>query len=88
VLSLAVVAVAERDEWRRDEIVERLGGLWSRERVRFFDMPRVEISSTLVRRRARSGQPIRYLVPDKVASFVGAQSLYGASASAPAGVSR
>jgi nicotinate-nucleotide adenylyltransferase len=84
-LSLAFVGVAERDEWRREEIVERLGGLCSPERVRFFDMPRVEISSTLVRRRARAGQPIRYLVPDKVANFVGAQSLYGSST--PAGVS-
>jgi nicotinate-nucleotide adenylyltransferase len=86
VLSLAVVAVAERDEWRREEIVERLGALWSTERIRFFDMPRVEISSTLVRRRARSAQPIRYLVPDKVANFVGAQSLYGSST--PVGVSQ
>jgi nicotinate-nucleotide adenylyltransferase len=86
VMSLvSFIGVAERDEWRREEIVERLGGLCSGERVRFFAMPRVEISSTAVRRRARSGQPIRYLVPDKVANFVGAQSLYGASA--PAGVS-
>jgi nicotinate-nucleotide adenylyltransferase len=85
VLGLAIAGVAERDEWRREEIVERLGGLCSPERVRFFDMPRVEISSTAVRRRARSGQPIRYLVPDKVANFVGAQSLYGSSA--PAAVS-
>jgi nicotinate-nucleotide adenylyltransferase len=83
ILSLARLAVAERDEWRREEIVERLGGLCSPDRVHFFDMPRVEISSSLVRRRARSGQPIRYLVPDKVANFVGAQSLYGSSA--PAG---
>ncbi len=82
VLGRAIAGVAERDEWRREEIVERLGGLCSPERVRFFDMPRVEISSTAVRRRARSGQPIRYLVPDKVANFVGAQSLYGASAPA------
>jgi nicotinic acid mononucleotide adenylyltransferase len=36
-----------------------------------------------VRRRARAGLPIRYLVPDKVADYVGAQSLYGSSA--PAG---
>jgi nicotinate-nucleotide adenylyltransferase len=85
ILSLASLAVAERDEWRRDEIVERLGGLCSPERVHFFDMPRVEISSSLVRRRARAGRPIRYLVPDKVANFVGAQSLYGSSA--PAAVS-
>jgi nicotinate-nucleotide adenylyltransferase len=79
VLSLAHIGVAERDEWRREEITERLGGLCSPERVHFFDMPRVEISSSLVRRRARAGEPIRYLVPDKVANFIGAQSLYGAS---------
>ena len=45
----------------------------------FFDMPRIDVSSTLVRERAASGQPIRYLVSDKVANFIGAQSLYGAS---------
>jgi nicotinate-nucleotide adenylyltransferase len=82
VLSLAVVAVVEREQWRREEIVARLGGLCSPDRLRFFDMPRVEISSSLVRRRARARQPIRYLVPDKVANYVGAQSLYGASVAA------
>ena len=83
VVSLARLAVAERDEWRREEIMERLGGLCPPERVRFFEMPRVEISSSSVRRRARAGQPIRYLVPDSVADFVAARSLYGLSA--PAG---
>jgi nicotinate-nucleotide adenylyltransferase len=85
VLSLARVGVAERDEWRRDEIVSHLGRLCSPDRVLFFEMPRIEVSSSLVRRRAREGQPIRYLVPDKVANFVGAQSLYGSSV--PAGAS-
>jgi nicotinate-nucleotide adenylyltransferase len=42
-------------------------------------MPRIDISSTMVRRRAAAGMPIRYLVPDKVANFIGAQNLYGAS---------
>jgi nicotinate-nucleotide adenylyltransferase len=80
VLSQAVVAVAERDEWRQAEIVERLGKLASPpERLRFFDMPRIEIASARVRRRARDGEPIRYLVPDKVANYIGTQSLYGAS---------
>jgi nicotinic acid mononucleotide adenylyltransferase len=27
----------------------------------------------------REGKPIRYLVPDKVAEYIGANSLYGAS---------
>jgi nicotinate-nucleotide adenylyltransferase len=80
ILSLALLGVAERDEWRREEIVSRLGALCSPERVRFFDMPRIDVSSTAVRRRAATDQPIRYLVPDKVANFIGAQSLYGSSA--------
>jgi nicotinate-nucleotide adenylyltransferase len=80
VLSLATAGVAERDEWRREEIVDRLGGLCSPERVRFFEMPRIEVSSTLVRRRAVAGQPIRYLVPDEVERFIGERSLYGSSA--------
>jgi nicotinate-nucleotide adenylyltransferase len=80
VLSLARLAVAERDEFRREEILERVQPLCSgADRVCFLDMPRIEISSSLVRARARAGQPIRYLVPDKVANYVGAQSLYGAS---------
>jgi nicotinate-nucleotide adenylyltransferase len=83
VLSLATVCVVERDSWRRDQIVERLGPVGAADAVRFFSMPRVEISSSLVRQRAREGQPIRYLVPDKVASYIGAQSLYGASVPVP-----
>jgi nicotinate-nucleotide adenylyltransferase len=87
VLSLARVGVVERDEWRREQILERVGPLCSSgaDRVRFLDMPRIEISSSLVRARARAGQPIRYLVPDKVANYVGAQSLYGGSVPAGAG---
>jgi nicotinate-nucleotide adenylyltransferase len=84
ILSLAVLGVAERDEWRREEIVDRLGGLCSDERVRFFDMPRMEVSSTLVRRRSARGEPIRYLVPDAVARFVEDRALYRASTAAVA----
>jgi nicotinate-nucleotide adenylyltransferase len=79
VLSLAEVGVAERDEWRRSEIAAELGSLCSPDRVRFFDMPRVDISSSLVRARERARAPIRYLVPDKVANYIGAQSLYGSA---------
>ncbi len=80
VMSLATLGVAERDEWRREEIAERLGTLCEPDRIEFFEMPRIEVSSTMIRTRAAAGRPIRYLVPDKVANFIGAQSLYGASA--------
>ena len=78
VLEQATIAVFERGSSNRNAIAIKLGRLRGADRVRFLEMPRVDISSTLVRRRAAAGRPIRYLVPDKVANFIGAQSLYGA----------
>ena len=76
VMRLAAIAVAERAGSDRRRVEAAIGG---QAELRFFEMPRIDVSSTMVRERAASGQPIRYLVPDKVANFVGAQSLYGAS---------
>jgi nicotinate-nucleotide adenylyltransferase len=83
VLSLATVAVAEREEWRRSEVLDAVGGMGGS--VTFFDMPRVDVSSSLVRRRVRDGNPIRYLVPERVARYIAEHSLYGASAEAVVG---
>ena len=80
VLRLATVAAAERDGRRREEIAEAVAALEGGERLAFFEMPRLDVSATLVRRRAAAGLPIRYLVPDKVADFIGVNRLYGASA--------
>src|SRR4051794_25199310 len=78
VLGLATLAVAERVGARRVEIEEQLAGLAGGERVRFFAMPRIDLSSSDIRRRVREGRPIRYLVPDEVARYIGAQGLYRA----------
>ena len=59
-----------------DAIRRSLGGLAGADRVRFFDMPRIDISSTDIRRRVRDGLPIRYLVPDEVARSIGAAGWY------------
>jgi len=83
-LGLATVAVVERADHRREEIAETVRSICGDDRAVFFDMPRLDVSSTLIRERAAAGLPIRYLVPDKVANYIGAQSLY--SSSAPAGV--
>jgi nicotinate-nucleotide adenylyltransferase len=77
ILELAELGVAEREGLRRADIVEALAGLrGGAERVRFFDMPRLDISSTLIRDRVAAGQPIRYLVPDAVADAVQRTGIY------------
>jgi nicotinate-nucleotide adenylyltransferase len=82
VLALARLAVAEREGARRADIIERLAGLaGASERVSFFDMPRLDISSSLVRRRVSAGLPVRYLVPDAVAAYIERERLYRPGAS-------
>jgi nicotinate-nucleotide adenylyltransferase len=76
VLALATLGVAEREGVRRNDIAERLSGLAGADRIRFFDMPRLDISSSMIRRRVAHGHPIRYLVPDAVASYVAERGLY------------
>jgi nicotinate-nucleotide adenylyltransferase len=75
ILEQAELGVAEREGVRRADIAERLAGL-DVDRMRFFDMPRIDVSSSLVRRLAAAGRPIRYLVPDAVAEYIERVGLY------------
>jgi nicotinate-nucleotide adenylyltransferase len=85
VLELARLAVAERAGVRRADIADRLAALpGAAERLDFFDMPRLDISSSLLRRRAAAGGPLRYLVPDAVAAYIAREGLYtGAQPATP-----
>jgi nicotinate-nucleotide adenylyltransferase len=77
VLDLATLAVAERSGGGRRDILERLEQLGGSEpRVRFFEMPRIDVSSSLVRRRVAEGRSVRYLVPDAVAQRIAERGLY------------
>ena len=52
------------------------------DRVRFFDMPRLDVSSSLVRRYVAAGRPIRHLVPEAVERYIADAGLYRAEATA------
>jgi nicotinate-nucleotide adenylyltransferase len=84
ILALARLAVAEREGVRREDIARRLEPLHNGDRVVFFDMPRIDISSSAIRRRVAEGRPIRYLVPDAVAEAIAQHDLYRTAAGRPA----
>ena len=70
VLESATVAVFERMSWGRNAIMIKIGRMPGAERVRYLDMPLIQVSSSAIRRRVREGVPIRYLVPDKVVEYM------------------
>ncbi len=77
ILQLATLAIAAREGIGRDDIVDRLVGLTGvPERLAFFSMPRLDVSSSDIRRRVRTGRPIRHLVPPAVAGYLDAHGLY------------
>lgn len=76
VLELATAAIAKRRGTPRDTVERALATLPGGDRARFFQMPRIGISSTMIRRRVGQGQPIRYLVPDQVLAYIEHHGLY------------
>jgi nicotinate-nucleotide adenylyltransferase len=80
VLALARLAVARRRGTAWASVESALRGLRGGERARFFRMPQIGVSSTIVRERVRAKQPIRYIVPDQVAEYIARHRLYGGTA--------
>ncbi len=76
VLSLATLAVAHRPGTSREAVERALCEVPGGEAARLFPMPEIGISSTLLRDRARRGQPTTYLMPDSVRSYIDQHQLY------------
>jgi len=76
VLSLATLAVAKRRGTPQAKIEQALSGLRGGDRSRFFAMPTIGLSSTMIRRRVSSGTPIDYFVPEAVSHYIHHHQLY------------
>lgn len=72
----AYLAVMRRPEIRidLDSLMAELPGI--EQKVRFLDVPWVEISSSDIRQRAASGNPFRYYLPESVYRLVLEHQLY------------
>ena len=76
VLELATPAITLRPGTSRQRIDEALGQLEGGGRAVFFKMPKIGISSTMIRERVRERLPIRYLVPERVERYIAGERLY------------
>jgi nicotinate-nucleotide adenylyltransferase len=81
-LELARFAVAERTGAEREEIEARTADLPGRERIVFFDMPRLDVSSSQVRARVAAGESIDDLVPAAVGEYIARHGLYRSAVTA------
>jgi nicotinate-nucleotide adenylyltransferase len=76
VLSLATLAVAQRPGTSREAVEQALREVPGGETAEFFPMPEIDISSTMLRERARRSEPTTYLIPDPVRSYIDSHRLY------------
>lgn len=77
ILELARVAVASRADGDREAVrgvFETLGG---GDRVRFVEMPVVDLSSSDVRKRLASGSTVSHMVPAAVLEMIDNKGVYG-----------
>ena len=75
VLRAATLAIVEREEVPIEEAQAAVSAV-GQARVEPFSMPRIDVSSTEVRRRVAEGRPYRFLVPEPVADRIERVGLY------------
>lgn len=76
VVARASFAVARREGISDEEVAAVARDFGCEERTAMLDMPRLGVSSSAVRERAKQGRPLRYLVPTPVAEYVEEKGIY------------
>jgi nicotinate-nucleotide adenylyltransferase len=80
VVARARLAVATRPGYPRDRLQAVLDRLAQPDRVQFFEIEPLPISSEDIRERVAHGDPVDRLVPPAVAELIGARGLYRSEA--------
>ena len=74
------LVVAPRGDVTNDDLDRALAGLAPdrRAKIRMLELPVLAESATLIRRRLRANESVRYLVPEPVYRYIGEHGLYAA----------
>jgi nicotinate-nucleotide adenylyltransferase len=76
VVELARLAIARRAGISEADVTSVLRSLGADGRSEMLEMPEFGISSSAARERAKSGRPLRYVVPEPVARFIEERGIY------------
>lgn len=75
-LEEAAIAVAPRSGIDPLEVERTVKSVDAGARVSFFEMPRVDITATLIRERIEAGSPFEQLVPQRVSAVIRERGYY------------
>ena len=77
-LEEAGIAVAPRSGIEPAEVEQVVRAVDADARISFFEMPRVDITATVIRERIESGNPFEQLVPQRVSALIQERGYYRA----------
>ena len=82
IFSRATLLAAVRGDVDRGALEDRASFLKEKygAKIEFLSVGRMDISSTDIRERIKSGRSVRYMMPDNCLTFITAKNFYGASA--------
>lgn len=76
IASLCTLVSVSRPGFANEEALESVPAS-IRKKTIILEVPGLEISSTELKRRLQSGEPVRYLLPEAVAAYIEEHRLYG-----------
>lgn len=75
-IGAAEIAIAPRSGIEPAEVEGAIRRVSSDARITFFEMPRVDVTATLIRERIEQGIPFEHLVPQRVSALIQERGYY------------